>query len=136
MTVETKGKLRVFWDNVRGWAFKYIGGLFMEEKNGDGKKVISIGRCMLIAVLAWMFVFWGHWVTIITITPEALALLIVANLPEGSTVSGVDVLAASKKVVDALPSSAPPLLGDAFFTAGGYVFGTKAVKVASGFIKR
>lgn len=126
MTTEIKNKLTAFWESLRDWAFKYIGGLFMEEKGETGKKVISIGRCMLIAILAWMFSFWGTWMGIITITPEALADAMMTHLPEGSQVNGVDILAAAQKVVDALPTSAPPLMETAFLTACGYVFGTKA----------
>lgn len=130
MTAETKNRFIAFWQGVRNWAFKYIGGLFMEEKE-PGKRIISIGRCMLIAILGWMFIFWGTWMGIMTITPEALAQAIVAVLPEGSQVHGVDVLAAAQKVVDALPSSAPPLMDLAFLTACTYVFGTKVNGVIS-----
>lgn len=127
--MEARGKLMTFWQNVRDWAFKYIGGLIMDEK--DGKMIISIGRCMLIAVLGWMFTFWGHWVGAMSITPEILATAMVAQLPEGAQVNGVDVLAAAGLVVDALPSSAPPLMQTTFLTACGYVFGTKAKNVLS-----
>jgi hypothetical protein len=127
MTEETKSKLRIFWEGVRVWCFKYIGGLFMEEK--DGKQVISIGRCLLIAVVGWMFSFWGVWIGALTITPEVLAQALVTQLPEGTEISGVDILAAADKVVDALPSAAPPLMQTAFLTACGYVFGSKASSI-------
>jgi hypothetical protein len=120
-----------FWISVKEWAFKYIGGLFMEEKNGDGKKVISIGRCLLIVVVIAMIRFWETWMGAMTLTPEMLAQAVVEALPENSTATGVDVLAASAKVVEALPTAAPPLLGTAFMTACGYVFGSK-VKNAVG----
>lgn len=124
MTAETKSKLASLWRGAKAWAFKYIGGLFMENKHGDGK-VISIGRCMLIAILAWMFSFWGTWMATMTLTPEALALALMGQLPDGAAVTGVDVLAAAQKVVDAMPSAAPPMMEMAFLTACGYVFGTK-----------
>ncbi len=120
-----------FWLSVKEWAFKYIGGLFMEEKNGDGKKIISIGRCLLIAVVIAMVRFWETWIGAMTLTPEMLAQVIVMALPEGNTVSGVDILAAATKVVEALPTAAPPLLQTAFLTACGYVFGSK-IKTAVG----
>jgi hypothetical protein len=41
---------------IAAWCYKYIGGLFLEVK--DGVKVISIGRVMLIAVFAIMAWFW------------------------------------------------------------------------------
>lgn len=130
MTSETKSGLLAFWQGVRTWAFKYLGGLFMEEKS-DGEKVISIGRCMLIAILAWMFSFWSTWMAIMTITPEMLAQAVIAQLPEGSQPNGVDILAAARLVVDALPKAAPPMMQMAFLTACGYVFGTKVQGVVA-----
>jgi len=127
MTAETKSKLLSFWQGVRDWAFKYIGGLFMDEK--DGRKIISIGRCLLIFVVFWMAYFWSTWAAVMTLTPEMIAAAIVAQLPEGSQVSGVDVLAAAQKVVDAIPRSEPPLMALAFTTACLYVFGTKVKNV-------
>lgn len=38
------------------WCYKYIGGLFLEDKNG--KLVISIGRTMLLLVFVIMVWFW------------------------------------------------------------------------------
>lgn len=52
-----------FWDRLKAihavvaaWCFKYIGGLFMEEK--DGKMVVSLGRVLLLIVFMIMVWFW------------------------------------------------------------------------------
>lgn len=44
------------WLAVKSWTYKYIGGLFMEEK--AGKTVISIGRVSLVAVLIALLWVW------------------------------------------------------------------------------
>lgn len=53
-----------FWDTIKGWwaifklwFYKYIGGLFVEQKK-DGQLVISIGRVMLMVVFLAMLYFW------------------------------------------------------------------------------
>ena len=113
-----------FFKALCHWAYKYVGGLFMEDK-GDGKKVVSIGRCLLISIVLWLFWFWSDWSGAMTITADALAAALVSQLPEGAEISGVDILAASTRVVDALPTAAPPMLETAFLTMCGYVFGSK-----------
>jgi len=52
-----------FWDRLKAihavvaaWCFKYIGGLFMEEKGG--KMTVSLGRVLLLIVFMIMVWFW------------------------------------------------------------------------------
>ena len=48
--------LRAIYATLAAWAHKYIGGLFLEEK--DGKMVVSIGRVALLIVLGMMIWVW------------------------------------------------------------------------------
>ena len=41
---------------IGDWSYRYIGGLFMEQK--DGKSVISIGRVAFMGVLGIMAWYW------------------------------------------------------------------------------
>lgn len=50
-------KLKKGWAVFKLWMYKYIGGLFVEEKK-DGQLVISIGRVMLMVVFLTMLYFW------------------------------------------------------------------------------
>lgn len=129
MTEETKGKLASIWEAIRVWSYKYIGALFMIDK-GDGRKDISLSRVVFMLLMGYMFYFWQTWVSVITITPEAIALAIQAKLPEGSQISGVDILAASQKIVNSIPNSEPPLLKVVFLTMAGAVFGDKVLGIA------
>lgn len=129
MTEETRGKLSRFWKATKDWAYKYIGGLFMIEKDG-GKKVVSVSRVLLIATMGWLFYFWSDWTAAMTLTPEAIALAINAQLPEGKEIAGVDLLAASQKIIDNLPKTEPPMLKTVFLTLCGYAFGDKIVGIA------
>lgn len=49
--------LKKFWNTFKLWMYKYIGGLFLEEKK-DGQLVVSIGRVMLMVVFLIMVYFW------------------------------------------------------------------------------
>lgn len=44
------------WLKIKNWFYKYLGGLFLEEKNGQ--MVISIGRAMLLCTFLIMSYFW------------------------------------------------------------------------------
>lgn len=48
--------LKKTWKGFKEWAYKYIGGLFMESK--DGKLTISLGRVSFLGVLSVMGWFW------------------------------------------------------------------------------
>lgn len=48
--------LKKFVTLLGAWAHKYLGGLFMEEK--DGKQVVSIGRVSFAVVLSVMIWVW------------------------------------------------------------------------------
>lgn len=54
MTEEKKAKLLSFWLGLKAWCYKYIGGLFMEEKGG--KLTVSLGRVAMVLILI-MFVW-------------------------------------------------------------------------------
>lgn len=116
-----------FWEGFKWWAYKYLGGLFLEEK--DGHRVISIGRCMLIAVLAWMFYFWSSWHAYGVVTAEQLAQVVLDNLPKDMAVDEYHIEFAAKQVIDSMPQASPPLLETAFLTSCGYVFGSKVAGV-------
>lgn len=47
-----------FWLWVKTYLFKFLGGLFMDDKNGA--QVISLGRILLISVFGTMMWFWHH----------------------------------------------------------------------------
>lgn len=118
-----------FWAKFKWWAYKYIGGLFLEVK--DGERVISIGRCMLLAILAWIFYFWSTWHGYGVVTAEQLAQVVLDNLPKDTAISEYHIEFAAKQIVDSMPQSTPPLLETAFLTACAYVFGSKAVGVVN-----
>lgn len=42
--------------NIRAWAYKYIGGLFMVEK--DGKPTVSLGRVAMVIMLIMFLWVW------------------------------------------------------------------------------
>lgn len=48
--------VKQIWATLTAWFYRYVGGLFIEIK--DGQKVISIGRVMLICVFLIMAYFW------------------------------------------------------------------------------
>jgi hypothetical protein len=126
MTTYEKSKA---WENFKWWLYKYIGGLFLEEK--EGSRVISIGRCMLLATLAWIFWFWSSWHGYGAITPEELAQVVLDNLPQDAAIETYHVQFAAKEIVEALPQDTPPLLDTVFLTACSYVFGSKVAGIAS-----
>lgn len=115
------------WAGVREWAYKYIGGLFMEQK--DGRRVISIGRCMLLSILGWMFWYWANWQGQGFVTSEELAQVILDQLPPNAQIAEYHIDFAARQVVDSLPQGIPPLLDTAFLTACAYVFGSKVSMV-------
>ena len=49
-------KAKRIWRGIKGWVYKYIGGLFMDSK--DGQLTISLGRTALISVLIQMMWVW------------------------------------------------------------------------------
>lgn len=51
-----KAWLNRLWVGLRAWCFKYIGGLFMEEK--AGQMVVSLGRVSILLVLLQMMWVW------------------------------------------------------------------------------
>jgi len=55
MAEELKWYERI-WKGVRSWAYKYIGGLFMDEKNGQ--LTMSLGRVTLLLILFQMMWVW------------------------------------------------------------------------------
>jgi hypothetical protein len=126
---ETKTGWAKFWAGLKFWTYKYIGGLCMEEK--DGERVISIGRCMLLATLAWLFWFWSSWHGYGSVTPEQLAQIVLENLPADTRLNEYHVQFAAKEIIEALPRGTPPLLDTVFLTACGYVFGSKVAGVVS-----
>ena len=44
------------WLWVKNYLWKFVGGLFMDEK--DGTQAVSLGRVLLLAVMVQMFIFW------------------------------------------------------------------------------
>lgn len=60
------------WSGVRAWCYKYIGGLFMDEK--AGKLTVSLGRVTILLVLFQMMWVWRR--TVIDGEPGA-------ELPDG-----------------------------------------------------
>jgi len=56
MTEQKQNKACLVWSKICGWVYKYVGGLFMEEKNG--KLTISLGRVAIILVLFQMMWVW------------------------------------------------------------------------------
>jgi hypothetical protein len=130
----TETKWAQFWIGVRLWAFKYIGGLFMEQK--DGQRVISIGRCMLLSILGWMFYFWANWQFQGSVTPEQVAQIVLDNLPLDTTINEYHIEFAARQIVSAIPQDVPPLLDTAFLTACAYVFGSKVSSVVADRLNR
>jgi len=51
-----KAWLSRFWEGLKTWCFKYIGGLFMEDK--AGQMVVSLGRVAILLVLLQMMWIW------------------------------------------------------------------------------
>jgi len=49
-------------ESLRHWCWKYIGTLFMEEKQ-NGKMAVSLGRVTFLAVLAQFFIVWHKALT-------------------------------------------------------------------------
>ena len=129
MTEETRNRLAAAWGSFKDWAYRYLGGLFLEEK--DGKRVISFGRCMLLAILGWMFWFWSSWHGYSAVTAAELGQVILNHLPKDRDITQADVGYAAQQVIDALPKSTPPLLETAFLTSCAYVFGSKVAGVAN-----
>lgn len=50
--------LKAILTALGSWGQRYIGGMFMEPKNGDGKMYMSIGRVCLAVILIVMIWFW------------------------------------------------------------------------------
>ena len=46
------------WQSIREWTFKYIGGLFMDEKHG--KTVMSLGRSAMVLILVMFVWVWSR----------------------------------------------------------------------------
>jgi len=42
---------------MKDWVYKYVGGLFMEEKKG--KMIMSLGRVVFVMIVAQMMIKWG-----------------------------------------------------------------------------
>lgn len=125
-----KSGWRAFWRGCTWWLYKYVGGLFLEDK--DGHRVISIGRCMLLSILGWMFYYWASWDAYGAVTAEELAQVVLDNLPADTTLDQYHIEFAAAQIVDAMPpTSTPPLLETAFLTACAYVFGSKVASVAN-----
>lgn len=59
MSQTWKDQLSKWWGTVKLWSYKYIGGLFLEDK--EGHKVISVGRCGLIFMVFRINGFWSGW---------------------------------------------------------------------------
>jgi len=57
MGTETTPVKRTFWEGLKHWVWKYIGGLFMDEK-APGKWAMSLGRVAFMAVLGQMMWKW------------------------------------------------------------------------------
>lgn len=57
MGTETTPVKRTFWEGLKHWVWKYIGGLFMDEK-APGKWAMSLGRVAFLAVLGQMMWKW------------------------------------------------------------------------------
>jgi hypothetical protein len=92
------------WEQFKAFAYKWIGGLFLEDKNGV--LVVSLGRVSFLVVLGWMLVFWSRWY--FTAGAEA-------NLPPG-LLEVFYTLAAyvfGSKVTDVLRAKFVPALGEA-----------------------
>lgn len=117
------------WSAMKEWAYKYLGGLFLEDKHGQ--RVISIGRCMLLSILGWMFYFWASWQSPGLVTAEDVAQVVLDNLPADKTIDEYHIQFAARQIVDALPQALPPLLETAFLTSCAYVFGSKVSMVVN-----
>ena len=50
---QTKG----LWPNVKAWCWKYLGTLFMDEKNGG--QAVSLGRVSFLLVLGLALWMWS-----------------------------------------------------------------------------
>lgn len=48
------------WNGIRSWCYKYIGGLFMDDK--AGQLTVSLGRVTLLLVLIQMMWVWKRGV--------------------------------------------------------------------------
>lgn len=48
--------LKAFWISLKAWTYKYIGGLFMDEKHG--KLTVSLGRVAMVLMLIMFIWIW------------------------------------------------------------------------------
>lgn len=108
------------WQSIKAWSYKYIGGLFMEPKNGG--LVISLGRTSFIAILAYLVSFWNEW------RPTRVSLEDVMEAVKAAGAKPAAVTEAIAGLADAMatpPEALPPGLMQVFFVCAGWVGATK-----------
>jgi hypothetical protein len=113
------------WQSIKAWAYKWIGGLFLEDKGGA--QVISLGRVTFLIVFGWMLTFWTRWYLAAPLDAAALAAATLALLPLDQSLLPTDVANACRDAIASLTASRelPPGILEVFWTLTAYVFGGK-----------
>jgi len=97
--------LKKFWVWIKTYLFKFLGGLFMEDRNGA--PVISLGRVALIAVLVQMFIFWHRETSVLPDGLMEVFYALTGYVFGSKAISTVKDWLGYGKVSDTLPPSAP-----------------------------
>lgn len=111
------------WSGVKKWAYKWVGGIFLEEKK-DGTLAVSLGRVSFVGVLGYMVSIWEKWKPV-RIDPKELVEALKAAGDLSQDTIGQAIVAATHGAPDL--SSMPAGLMEVFYVLAGYILGGKAL---------